>query len=38
MKEFGFFLEAWRFCLTANIPTSNISRRDWKTWIVNVSR
>ena len=38
MKEFGFCLEAYRFCMPAGIPTPNISRRDWKTWIVKVSR
>ena len=37
MKEFGFYLEAYRFCVTAGIPTINISRRDWKTWIVKMN-
>jgi hypothetical protein len=36
MKEFSFFLEAYRFCMTAGISSESISRRDWKTWTVKV--
>ena len=36
MKEFEFFLEAWRFCEMNNIPKENIIRKNWKIWIVEI--
>jgi hypothetical protein len=36
MKEFGFYLDAYHFCKTAGIPITNISRRDFRTWMVKM--
>ena len=33
-KEFSFYLEAWLWCRENDVDISNISRYNWKTWIV----
>lgn len=34
MREFFFYLDAWKFCLDNDLPLNAIQRKDWKTWIV----
>jgi len=38
MREFPFYLEAWCFCRQLNIDPERISRKDWKTWVVNTGK
>lgn len=33
-KEFSFYLEAWLWCRENVVDPKNISRYNWKTWIV----
>lgn len=35
MKEFYFYLDAWKYCVDNCVEHDRIQRRDWKTWIVN---
>ena len=35
MREFHFYLDAWKYCFTNLVEYDRIQRRDWKTWIVN---
>lgn len=35
MKEFHFYLDAWKFCIENMIEFDRIQRKDWKTWAVN---
>jgi len=37
MREFCFFLEAWKFCIENKIPTTTIQRKSWKVWTVAVN-
>lgn len=34
MREFNFYLDAWKFCYLNDIPYNLIKRRDWASWIV----
>jgi hypothetical protein len=34
MREFFFYLDAWKFCLDNDLSLNFIQRKDWKTWIV----
>jgi hypothetical protein len=34
LKEFSFYLEAWKYCMMRNYDLDRIKRLDWKTWIV----
>ena len=36
MREFYFYLDAWFFCKENKILLENISRLNWKTWVVKV--
>jgi hypothetical protein len=36
MKQFDFFLEAYQYCRSNNIPKENIIRKSWKIWIVEI--
>lgn len=36
MREFQFYLDAWKFCVDNKIVLSKIVKKDFKTWIVNV--
>lgn len=38
MVNFGFYLDAWQYCRTANISPEKIKRIDWKTWGVMVNK
>lgn len=35
MREFFFYLDAWKFCFDNDLPLNLIQRKDWKTWSVN---
>lgn len=35
MREFTFYLDAWKFCVDNMIEADRIHRKDWKTWAVN---
>jgi len=37
MREFSYFLEAWKFCIQNKIPTTTIQRKSWKSWTVNIN-
>jgi hypothetical protein len=37
IKEFFFYLDAWKFCIENSLPIESIGRKDWKTWKVNYS-
>ena len=34
MREFQFYLDAWKFCVDNKIPMNKILKKDFKTWIV----
>jgi hypothetical protein len=34
MREFQFYLDAWKFCVENELPLKNILKKDFKTWIV----
>ena len=34
MREFNFYLEAWKFCYLNNIPLNKIQKKSWSSWIV----
>ena len=34
MKEFFFYLDAWKYCADHNLPTDCIIRKNWKIWEV----
>ncbi len=34
MREFQFYLDAWKFCVDNRIKLENIIKKDFKTWIV----
>jgi hypothetical protein len=34
MREFNFYLDAWKFCYLNNISYSCIRRKDWASWTV----
>jgi hypothetical protein len=34
MKEFFFYLDAWKYCTDHGLPMTNIVRKDWKVWQV----
>jgi hypothetical protein len=34
MREFNFYLDAWKFCYLNNIPSENIKRKTWESWTV----
>lgn len=34
MREFNFYLEAWKFCYMNSIPVSKIQKKGWSTWVV----
>jgi|LakMenE18May11ns_1017448.scaffolds.fasta_scaffold9924463_9 hypothetical protein len=36
MREFSFYLEAWKFCHFNNIPVNRIKRKEWDIWMVDV--
>jgi hypothetical protein len=36
MKEFEFYLDAYKFCLKYEIPKEFIMRKNWKTWTVEI--
>jgi len=36
MTEFYFYLDAWNYCQKNNISLNFISRRDWKTWQIEI--
>jgi hypothetical protein len=36
MKQFDFFLEAYQYCRSNNIPKDKIIRKSWKIWIVKI--
>lgn len=38
MREFQFYLDAWKFCVENKISLEKIIKRDFKTWIVNLQR
>jgi hypothetical protein len=33
-RFFGFYLDAWNYCVKHNIDIKKIFRYDWKTWEV----
>jgi len=34
MKEFFFYLDAWKYCADHNLPIDCIIRKSWKIWEV----
>jgi len=38
VKEFPFYLEAWLWCRENSIDINQISRYNWKTWIVKYTK
>jgi hypothetical protein len=32
VTEFFFYLDAWVYCSLHKIPSTQIKRKDWKTW------
>lgn len=34
MREFPFYLEAWKFCIDNKIALTKISKKDFRTWVV----
>jgi len=34
MREFSFYLDAWKFCYLNKIPLDRIQKRSWGVWIV----
>lgn len=35
MREFFFYLDAWKFCFDNDLSMDSIQRKDWKTWTVS---
>lgn len=38
MREFGFFLDAWKFCYLNNIPITCIRKKEWSVWVVEFGK
>lgn len=34
MREFPFYLEAWKFCVDNKIALTKIYKKDFRTWVV----
>jgi hypothetical protein len=34
MREFQFYLDAWKFCVENQISLQKIVKKDFKTWII----
>lgn len=34
MREFNFYLEAWKFCYLNKIPVNQIRKKAWSCWTV----
>lgn len=34
MREFPYYLEAWKFCYLNNIPLDRIKKKEWSIWVV----
>lgn len=35
MREFSFYLEAWKFCVDNNIALTKIIKKNFRTWVVH---
>jgi hypothetical protein len=35
IREFFFYLDAWKFCRDNDLPVSQIIRKNWKVWEVD---
>lgn len=38
MREFGFYLDAWKFCYLNSIPITCIRKKEWSIWVVEFGK